>query len=1025
MPRRNMVFKKNVLAHALVLAFGAGVMTVTVSPSAMAQSNATGTVYGQVTPGSGTTVLLKNLDTNLTRTLTIDSTGRFQATALPTGRYSAQLMNGNTQISTSEADVLAGQGASINFASAGTQTVLVAGRRQKIDVSRTDNGAIFSAKDLARIPVQNTVDSIVQLAPNTTRADSRYAGASIGGGGASENAFYINGFPVTNPLTQMGASELPFGAIELAQVQTGGFGAEFGRSVGGVVNITTKSGKNNWEIGGKLTVQPSSLRGKPKDLYYSTVGLPTTDGKLYRQREDNKRSETIFGGYVGGPIIEDRLFMFVAAEGRKQTNKGVTPDGRGDNSSTSLGVNGYEVNDNKLTRYLAKFDWYINDDHRIEATLIGDKPVTDFKYYSYDKATRTHGSTVNSSEHYENAAAGNAPTNGAETQILSYTGNITNNLTATALYGQSKNKHVNEFGGYVNKFSVTADPNNRAPGLSYNNPQTLAGTVLPADAQDEVKSFRLDLEYKLGNHTIRGGFDNNKLSSMNSGELSAGGGGWTYLRTTAPGLPTEVTGGVLPAMATGFGPLATAGYYVSKDLFSTVTNAFSDQSAQYIEDRYQVTKNLLVTAGLRNEQFKNKNGDEVTFLEMKNQFAPRLSAAWDVNGDQSMKLYASAGRYHLQLPTRVSIRGASRSTLTNQYYAYTGTDADGAPTGLVKLSEPLSGNNEYNQEKDIKGIAAVDLKPTYQDEFTLGLEKALSPSFTGGAKFTYRALGATIDDLCDTRPFDKWAKANGNLNTDYWHGLASCQYFNPGEANSFMVNFDGTGHKLVKLSAADLGFPKAERKYTALDFFLEHPLRDGWYGKVNYTWSRSKGNTEGQTRSDTGQLDVALTAVWDYPEMMEGANGLLPNDRTHQIKAFGYYEFTPEWAVGGNLLIASGRPKTCMGTLPANPNGSPNYNSTSFYCGGKIASENKLGSRGDQGRLPWDNRLDLNLVYRPAMIKGLALTVNVFNVFDNQVAQNREERLNNRTALRSTYGRTLSYTAPREVRLSAEYSYKF
>jgi len=1018
-------FKKKIVAHGLAIAFGLASVSTMTMQLAYAQSSATGSAYGKITSGSGTVVVLKNSGTNLTKNIEIDKDGRFQITALPTGSYIAQLMKGSVVVSSVEIEVQAGQGSLVSFSD--VQSVEITGRRKQIDISRTDNGATFSAKDLARLPVQNNVDSIVQLAPNTTRADSRYAGASIGGGAASENAYYINGFPVTNPLTQMGASELPFGAIEQAQIQTGGFGAEFGRSVGGVVNITTKSGKNYWETGAKLSVQPSSLRGKPVDLYYPNIGAASTaatDGKIYRRREDNKASESIFAAYVGGPIIQDKLFMFLAGEVRRSSISGVTPDGRGDRVSPSLAQNGWEENRNKLSRYLGKFDWYLNDDHRLELSLIGDNPSSDYRYSSYNYETRAHGSVVNSTERWKNAASGNAPTNGAETQILSYTGNLTNNLTATVLYGQSKSQHINEFGGYVNKFSVFADPNARAPGFSYNNPQTLSGTLLPDGAKDNVKSLRLDVEYRVGKHTIRAGLDDNKLSSQNSGELSAGGGGWTYLKTEHPEIPTDVSGGTLPAMLTGYGPLANKGYYVSKDLFSTVTNSYSDQSAQYIEDRYQITKNLLLTMGLRNEQFTNKNGDGTKFLEMKNQIAPRFSAAWDMNGDASTKLFASAGRYHLQLPTRVSIRGASRSTLTNQYFSYTGVDNDGAPTGIKELSEALSPNNEYGQVKDIKGLAAVGLKPTYQDELTLGLEKVLTPNFIGGAKLTYRNLGATIDDLCDTRPFDKWAKENGNLNTDYWHGLASCQYFNPGEANSFYVNFDGTGHKLVNLSAKDLGFPKAERKYTALDFFLEHPLRDGWYGKVNYTWSRSKGNTEGQTRSDTGQLDVALTAVWDYPEMMQGANGLLPNDRTHQIKAFGYYEFNPQWAVGGNLLLASGRPMNCMGSL-ASPGNSPNYNSTSFYCGGSVASQNTLGSRGSVGRLPWDKRIDLNIVYRPEMIKGLAFKMDVFNVLDTQTAQSREERYNNRTALRSTYGRILSYTAPRAIRFNVEFNHQF
>lgn len=54
----------------------------------------------------------------------------------------------------------------------------------------------------------------------------------------------------------MGASELPFGAISNLQVLSGGYGSEFGRSTGGVINITTKSGGNKVEFGGKVSIIP-------------------------------------------------------------------------------------------------------------------------------------------------------------------------------------------------------------------------------------------------------------------------------------------------------------------------------------------------------------------------------------------------------------------------------------------------------------------------------------------------------------------------------------------------------------------------------------------------------------------------------------------------------------------------------------------------------------------------------------------------------------------------------------------------
>lgn len=1029
------MFRKSVLVHALSIAFSTAALTVAIMPAAMAQSNASGNVYGKIAPGSATSAVIKSLDTNQTRTIQVDAAGTFTATAMPIGRYNVTLMKNGVAGQTATVEVLAGQGVEAEFAAAGIQTVQVNARRTRIDISSANNGATFTARELSKLPIAQNVDAIIQLAPNTTRADSRYAGgASFAGGGASENAYYINGFPVTNPLTQLGASELPFGAIAQAQILTGGFGAEFGRSVGGVVNITTKSGTNNWEMGATASAEPNSLRSKTKDLFYDNTGhFPTTDGMLYRRRSENEQSRTQVGAYLSGPIIKDKLFMFVSAETTRTESSGTDAANGVRIGGASAG--GWNDNRRKVDRYLGKFDWNLTDNHRLELTLIGDTPEvkTINSGYSYGPGPDFAGTRngVVSSRKLES----NVADNGAEVQILKYTGNITDAFTVQALYGQSKSKHVNEFEGYdPTLFATTFSPETQAPGVNYVNRQTIntaTGNVLPAGAHDKIESFRLDLEYKLGDHTIRFGLDNNKLSSLNAGESAIGGGTWSYLKNTDPNASFDLGGGIISkGPGTSTSPLGKQGYYVTKNLFTDVTNAYSNQNAQYLEDKWQVTKNVLVTGGIRVEGFDNQNGDHVKYLEQKNQIAPRLSAVWDVTGDAATKVFASAGRYHLQIPTHLAVRGAGRSTFTAQAFAYTGVDANGAPTGLTQLSAPSSSNNEYGQAKEPKTLSAVDLKPTYQDEITLGFEKAFSPSLNFGVKGTYRKLGSTIDDFCDQRPFDKYA-ADHKIDTTNWGGFG-CANFNPGQANSFFVDYAGTTNNggtahdltLVNLSAADLGMPKAERTYKALDFFAEHPLRNGWYGRVNYTWSRSKGNTEGQTLSDVGQTDVAATQTWDYKELMIGANGLLPNDRTHQVKAYGFIEVAPEWTVGGNVLAASGRPRSCVGRFLFDGT-TPNYSNGPHYCGGLTVATNVLTPRGTLGNLPWDTRLDMNVVYRPLAVAGLALKADLFNVFNKQVVQSVEERWNNGNGLRNTYGRTLSTTTPRYVRLTAEYIHKF
>ncbi|QJD91740.1 TonB-dependent receptor plug domain-containing protein [Duganella dendranthematis] len=1015
------MLRKTVLVNALSLAFSAAALSVAVVQPVMAQSNASGNIFGQIDSPSGASIQVENKETGLKRTALPESGGRFQLSALPVGRYTVQLIRDGKAVQTTEVEVQIGQGVDASFTAA-VQAVQVTGRRSRIDVSSTNSGATFTAKELAKLPITPSVASIIQLAPNTTRGDSRYGDGnapSFGGSAASENAFYINGFPVTNVLFQVGTSELPFGAIGQAQVLTGGFGAEFGRSTGGVINISTKSGTNTWEVGGSVSTEPNSLRAKAKNIYYGKNGQ-ATDGKLYTWNQDNTRDSTIANVFVGGPIIKDKLFLYANLE-RTKTDMDNT---RVNADSATAALTGWEERRDTINRGLVKVDWNINDNHRLEATYITDDPKSERSYYGFNYTPDTagyltHGSTKNGGAHYE--SYGPTPVAarvGADIRILNYTGNLSDDVTVTAMIGGSTTRHVfTPFNYNPNVFQVSAPAAARIPGFNYTTTQTTSGSILTDGAQDKQKVMNLNLQYKVGDHTVRAGMDQNKISSV-AGTSRAGGGLWVYAIATNPNLPIN---GSVPAPASN-GGYGTQGYYVSRNLTSGVSTPSVDQDAQYIEDTWQVTPKIILKGGLRNEQFTNFNGDGQAYISMRHQLAPRLGATWDALGDSSLKVFGNLGRYHLQMPTNVAVRAAGASLNTQQYYTYTGTDpVTGAPTGLTPLGSLFSANNEFGQSKDPRQVAAQNMDSLYQDELILGFERAYSANLNFGAKLTYRKLKSTIDDFCDQRPFDKYAAEHGIEN----HFVFGCALFNPGKDNDFLVDYAGDGVKLtnVHLTAAELGYPEVKRSYAALDLFAEHPLRNGWYGKINYTLSRNSGNTEGQTRSDSGQADVSTTAVFDYPELTLNSDGLLPNDRKHQLKAYGFYQFTDELSVGGNLLVASGRPKNCIGNLPDSyytaGNPATDYGSEFFFCNGEAAP------RGSRGRMPWDTRLDLNVAYQPRLVKGLVLKADVFNVFNRQTAQNQTESYNTGKAVNALYGNVISYTAPRSIKLTAEYNYKF
>lgn len=1040
-----LAIRKTVVAQALAVAFGAVAFSGGMVTTAFAQSNTTGSIRGQVESAAGATILVESKDTGLKRTLTPDTNGRYQVTSLPTGDYKVSVIR-NGKVERSE-DVQVTISATTDASFKELQRVEVTGTRSSIDVSNTNLGATFTARELEKLPVGQTVGAVIQLAPGSVSGDARYGGAnnapSIGGASASENAYYINGFPVTNPLTQVGFQSLPFGAISQAQVLSGGYGAEFGRSTGGVVNITSKRGSNNWELGASVQYTPDSLRSKPKDLLYP-------DGTTYLNSSNSRSDNLTYGGYVGGPLIQDKLYFFFAGE-QNQTKEEFVRLSSVDASTDPN--NGYVERTLKQPRTFLKLDWDITNDHHLEFTSVREKPRDERQYFGYDYATNSRNNTKGASVAYENyGPTPLAAAQGGDLDILKYTGNLTENLTLTLLYGKTKQNVIQDLSGYnPAQPLITFTSDGRAPGLTYFNPQAVSSNVLTPGANSATKGNRADIEWRINDqHTVRAGLDNMNLSSY-SGTLTPGGLNWRYSLTACDASAVGSQGGVTAAALNQYAIKDASGTncYVARSFeFKAVNPAVVDQSAQYIEDRWQVTDKLLLTLGLRNEQFTNYDDKGKVFVEQKNQLEPRIAAAFDMNGDGSTKLFGSYGRYHLQVPANVAIRGAGASTFLRQYFGYTGVDPiTGAPTGLNAVGAKFTPDGETGAAKPDGYAAATDLQSHYQDDIAFGFERAFSKSLNFGAKFTYRELKNTIEDWCDARPFDAWAARNG-VGTDFFHGRGQfatttgdvsqlCHTINPGQTNTFDMDLDGDGKREhIVLSALDMGggessrdgaeLPKPIRKYMALDLFAEHPFNGTWYGKVNWTISRSEGNTEGQLNSDLGQADPAATQAYDFKEIQEYAYGRLPNDRRHVIKAFGFYRLTNEFSLGGNLLYASGRPIGCLGTYPDQNNGGSGYADGYRYCspatlGTGTSTVTVPTPRGSVGELPAQTRLDLNLTYKPSFWPGVTAKVDVFNVTNQQVATYIEEQ----TDQAAPYGTIYGNTAPRSTRLTLQYDKRF
>ena len=1044
------MFKHTVVARAIAVAFGVMAVGASLAPAAFAQSNTTGSISGQVASAAGTEVVAENSATGLKRSVKPDSAGRYSFISLPTGTYSVTLTrNGAVVEKRDDVEVRISAGVDISFGTVAVVEIRGSAIR-KLDLSSAGSTTTFSSKDLDRIPVASNVGAVIQLAPNTTRGDSRYGGGSapsFGGAGASENAYYINGFPVTSMLTQVGFSQLPFNSIAQFNILTGGYGAEFGRSTGGVVNIITKRGGNDFEVGGAVSYEPRSMRSTEKNQFYANNGQPLSngqsiDGKLYFYNGLNKQDRTVVSAYGSGAIIKDKLFFFAGVE---QTNTNRDVIRLANTSSTYVASAGsqstaFQEITTKVPRYLVKLDFSLTDNHNLEYTRISDEVKQDRAFFGFNYATLQRTDVQNGGQSYKNWGPTAFAAQGAVVDILKYTGFLTSDLSLTAVAGKVRSDHSQKPVGYNPAFAQVSAPSAaRVPGITYNEgAQTIAGSLLPVGAFDENKGLRVDVEWKLNSqHTLRAGVDYNRINSFSGSDL-AGGYQWLYGKTN-PAIALDIA--TRPTNTVAGNALAQQGFYVQQVFSTSGARPQVDQNAQYIEDKWQVNKDLLLVLGLRNEGFNNKAGaidpndsSKPSYIELKKQLAPRISASWDPVGDQQTKLFGSFGRYHVPLPTNVAIRAAGASLNTTQTSVYTGVDANGVPTGLTSLGNPYSPNNEYGQAKNPVEVASKGIKGNYQDELALGIERSLMPGINAGAKLTFRQLKTVLDDHCDDRPFYAWATRNNvNVSPD-WH--YNCALFNPGLANRFAIdlNLDGRTED-IRLSAAELGIVKPKRNYLALDLFIEKQFDGKWGGKVTYTYSKNDGNAEGQVKSDIGQGDVATTQDYDFPEFSINANGLLPNNRTHKLKAYGFYQVSSEFVVGGATVLSSGRPKNCIGNAPSTPalttpfvpGVSPitnysGYGSAYFFCKGQASP------RGSAGTLPYEFAVDGNVTYAPDWLQGLKIKFDVINLFNRQVAETMEERYNaagGSTNTRTTFDAVLSYGAPRYGKISVSYDKKF
>jgi outer membrane receptor protein involved in Fe transport len=957
------------VTRKLFSGLAAVVLVLGLATSAQAQQSG-GSIRGHVAGADGATVVeVRDESRGTTKSKATGSDGMFRFDGLTTGSYEVRVLQGGNMVDSATVTVSLGSATTVAMATTveAIEEIVTTGTRvAALDTSIAESGLVITADALLEMPVQRDLTSVALLAPGTSRGDYRFGGngnVAFAGASIAENTSFINGLNTTNFRTGVGFSQVPFEFYETLQIKTGGYSAKYGRSLGGVMNAKSKSGSNDWNFGA--------------NVYYESQINESPETFLSANKLD-KNDETTFDVFASGPIIKDRLFFYAlySDNGQDQRYAGLQ-SGRDFDYEVDEGFWGF------------KLDAYITDNHHLEYTNFSDERTGIEGVYAFDSVTQTRGAYIGDTL-YER---------GGDNWIATYTGDFGDNISLSVSYGE------NEAGRTTAPASANipvvyeyTDAGGFAAQGEWSNFTVSEGT-------DTREMTRVDLEWVVGNHDLSFGFDSESNFS-DEATINSGGVYWLLDPLNEYNLcsPTDCPQGANARRRT----------YSVGGSFETNSDAF------YIQDVWQVNDRWTLELGLRNENFENLNADGDVFVEVENQWAPRLSAVFDPKGDGTSKFFANYGLYYLPIAANTNIRMAGNETYIQDYFDWDGVSVDGqfVPTGLgAQFDQDLFGDGTV---PDTRSVTDVNLDAMYQSEIILGYQRFLDSGVELGVKAIYRNLETTIEDVAiDAAVIDYYNSAGswddtqvgGDTVEDVFSGFHQYVLTNPG--NDMLV-YIPEQDEFIDLTADQLGYPEAERQYGALEFTTARPFDGRWGAQMSYTWSHSWGNHEGYVKSDNGQDDAGITQNFDQPGLTDGSKGNLPNDRRHTIKAFGTYQLDNGLRFGANFLWQSGRPVSCFGVHPTDVFAQA-YGADSHFCGGESVQ------RGSLGTTPDIMTVDATAQYSMDMGGANVLwTLDVFNLFDsaNPTLYNEFFETDGGAA-DSDYGLIQQYQQPRTLRLSA------
>lgn len=674
-------------------------LSLAISGPVLAQT--TGRIAGQVfdsaeQPIPGVTVAVRSSRLQGVRRVSTDERGEFRFAFLPPGSYDVEASKpGFRTVQTPGVAVELDRTATLRVRveiAAIAETVAVTGALSEIDVTNTATGINATADLYTRIPLGRSFLAVARVAPGTQEDE---VGTAFYGSTGAENQYVIDGLNSTGTERGLPTKELNFDFVQEVEVKTGGLPAEYGRATGGVVNVLTKSGGNDFHGSGFGFFAGGALQSDNR-----TAALRPADTTTL----DNTTSSYDFGAELGGRIVLDRLWFF-AAYNRVATNTDTSVI-RDLEAQGAPPVGAVVSGDERDDRFAGKLTWRPGASSTLALSLFGDPGRFSGPLDVINGPPSTYSGTDAS---------------GGTNATLRYQATFGGSLLVQALVGTHREKlTLGGPGTDTPRFDdYTVAPFAATGGLGY--------YLKRRQTRDVAK---LDVSKFVGSHELKLGADIEAVESHVEFFVSGG----DYVTKVEQDGQTFYNHSLLvDGQSPGFDREDPATW---RPISSFVASPRTRNVSAYAQDAWRIRKNIALNLGLRFERQRLTDFHGETALRVDN-WAPRLNVAWDVRGDGRSKLFAGYGRYFESIPQLIGSRAFGGRTVA---YSFNFDPRPGsfAPDPGAPLESGASGS--------VTSVAA-GIRGQYIDEWLLGFERQLPGDFVVGTKVARRHLGRLIEDL--------------------------------------------------------------------------------------------------------------------------------------------------------------------------------------------------------------------------------------------------------------------------------------